>query len=222
MESKLEILQIIQVALFSIPTVYFLILGLFILLRPVTVLNRRWLLLVFLPLLMANPLAFAEADLQNGIPVVKDWAFWVLLGVDLVLAGGVLWFFRGYDIYGLSEAQVRDGLVKGLRAQGREVEVSQGARNTLLFRSQNATILNITQGEAAETIWLMARAGEVVLQSRSWTVMNQLRPILASLRSSQRESGSANLALGVLYLVLAVVFAVLTWIFFFEPRILVL
>lgn len=222
MDANLEVLQILQVALFTIPILYLLVLGLVILLRPVAVLNRRWLLLVFLPLLVANPLAFAEADLRNDVTVVSDWAFWVLVGVDLLLAGGGLWLFRGYSVYGLGEAQVRDGLVEALRAAGRTVAVSQGEQKTLLSKPQNVTTLTVTQGEAAGTLWLTARAGEVVVHTRSRVMMKQLRPALASVGKNQREGGSPNRALGMLYLVVAVVFAVLTWIFFFEPRILVL
>ncbi len=222
MDADLEVLQIVQVALFTLPILYLLVMGLVILLRPVAVLNRRWLLLVFLPLLVANPLAFAEADLRNDVAVVSDWAFWALVGVDLLLAGGGLWLFRGYSVYGLDEAQVRDGLVEALRAAGRTAAVSQDEQKTLLSKPQNVTTLTVTQGGAAETIWLTARAGEVVVHTRSRVMMKQLRPALASVGKNQREGGSPQRALGVLYLVVAVVFAVLTWIFFFEPRILVL
>jgi hypothetical protein len=100
--------------------------------------------------------------------------------------------------------------------------VSQGEQKTLLSKPQNVTTLTVTQGEAAGTLWLTARAGEVVIHTRSRVMMKQLRPALASVGKNQREGGSPNRALGVLYLVVAVVFAVLTWIFFFEPRILVL
>jgi hypothetical protein len=222
MDATLEVLQVLQVALFVIPTIYFLVVGLLTLLRPVIVLNRRWLLLVFLPLLVANPLAFVEADLRNDVVVISDWAFWVLLGVDLLLAGGVFWFFRGYSVYGLSEAQVRDGLVEALRAEGRDATAAPGERKTLLSQAQPATRLTLTEGASSETIWLFGRAGEVVIHARSRAVMKRLRPALAALRTHQDVGGDANRALGILYLVLAVVFAVLTWIFFFEPRILVL
>jgi hypothetical protein len=191
-------------------------------LRSVLVLSRRWLLLVFLPLLVANPLAFIEANLRNDVTVITDWAFWVLLGVDLLLAGGVFWLFRGYSVYGLSEAQVRDGLADTLRAEGRRVEVSQAERKTLLSRAQHVTVLTIGQDGAAETLWLMGRAGEVTVGSRSRAVMGLLRPALTALRAEPSADGTRSRALGILYLVLGVVFAVLTWIFFFEPRILVL
>ena len=48
-------LQILQVSLFAIPVIVLIALGLVILLRPVAVINRRWLLLTFLPLLVGEP-----------------------------------------------------------------------------------------------------------------------------------------------------------------------
>ncbi|MDY6872811.1 MAG: hypothetical protein SVR81_02425 [Chloroflexota bacterium] len=222
MDPNLEVLQVIQVALFVIPTVYFLALGLMIMLRPVLVLSRRWLLLVFLPLLAANPLAFIEASLRNEVAVVTDWAFWALLGVDLLLAGAVFWLFRGYSVYGLSEAQVREGLVTALRAAGWQVEASQAERKTPLSRAQQVTLLTIRRDGEAESFWLLGRAGEVTIGSRSRMALGRLGPVLAALRAHPDADSTPGRSLGILYLVLGVVFAVLTWIFFFEPRIFVL
>ena len=47
-------LQNLQLILFSIPVLYLLALGLLILFKPVTVLDRRWMLLAFLPILVDN------------------------------------------------------------------------------------------------------------------------------------------------------------------------
>ncbi|MCB2214362.1 hypothetical protein KQH50_03085 [bacterium] len=222
MDPNLEVLQVIQVALFAIPTIYFLVLGLLILLKPVVVLSRRWLLLVFLPLLVANPVAFAEANLRNDVAVVTDWTFWALLGVDLLLAGAVVWLLRGFSVYGLSEVQVRDGVTAALQAAGWQVDVSQAERKTLLSKAQQVTVFTVERDGACETFWLMGRAGEVTVRSRSRSVFGHLRPVLAALQATPASDGMQSRALGILYLVLGVVFAVLTWIYFFEPRILIL
>ena len=72
----------------------FLILGLLILLKPVLILHRRIFLLIFLPLLLANPLALLEEfSLPGEIPSL-DWRLVLVLVFDLGLIVAAYWFFQ--------------------------------------------------------------------------------------------------------------------------------
>ena len=212
-------LQILQVSLFAIPVVVLTILGLVILLRPVVVLNRRWLLLTFLPLLLANLAAIVMNDTQNGIATLPDWRFWAIAVVDLALAGGSWVWLRGMALYGLPQTQTETLCKEALEAQSYSVAARVGEKRTLLTTVPQVTILTVTLEDGAqEEIWFTSRAGEVVLRADSRRGMALLRGLLPRLRAHQTAYVFQAHVVGILYLVLALVLLVFGWIYFFEPR----
>ena len=212
-------LQILQVSLFSVPVIVLIVLGLVILLRPVAVINRRWLLLTFLPLLVANLLAAVVGDTQNGIDLLSDWRFWAMVVVDAVLAVGIGFWLRGVALYGLSMATAEALCKEALEAQGYSVTARIGEKRTLLTTVPQATILAVTIEGREEEFWLIHRAGEVVARTDSRRGMSLLRRnVLPILRSHQTPYVFQAHAMGVLYLVLAVMLLTFGWIYFFEPR----
>ena len=214
-------LQILQVSLFTIPVIVLIVLGLVILLRPVAVINRQWLLLTFLPLLLANLLATVMGDTQNGIAVLPDWRFWAIVAVDLVLAVGIGIWLRGAALYGLPLTRAETLCRDALEAQGYSVSPRIGEKRTLLTTVPQATIFSVTIEDGEEDIWLTSRAGEVLVRTDSRRGMTLLRQkVLPALRNHQTPYVFQAHAMGILYLVLAVVLLVFGWIYFFEPRLL--
>ena len=214
-------LQILQVSLFAIPVLVLIVLGLVILLRPVAVINRRWLLLTFLPLLVANLLAIFTNDTANGIAVLPDWSFWANVAVDLALAAGISFWLRGVAVYGLPltvvETLCRDALV----GQGIEVSARIGEKRTLLTTERQATIFTVVVGGKEEEIWLTSRTGEVVIQADSAQGRALAKQVIPILRNHQAPYAFQHHAVGILYLVLAAVLLVFGWIYFFEPRLVI-
>ncbi|MBG0770934.1 MAG: hypothetical protein H0S82_04460 [Anaerolineaceae bacterium] len=214
-------LQILQVSLFAIPVTVLIVLGLVILLRPVAVINRRWLLLTFLPLLAANLLAIVTNDTANGVATLPDWRFWANVTVDLALAAGISFWLRGFAVYGLPLTTVETLCRDALIAQGIEVSVRIGEKRTLLTTERQATIFSVNIEGKEEEIWLTSRTGEVVIQADSAQGKALAKQILPLLRNHQTPYAFQHHAVGILYLVLAVVLLVLGWIYFFEPRLVV-
>jgi hypothetical protein len=212
-------LKILQVSLFAVPVVALIVLGLVILLRPVAVINRRWLLLTFLPLLVANLLAAVVGDTQNGIALLPDWRFWAMVVVDVALAVGISIWLRGVALYGLPLATAEALCKEALEAQGYSVTARIDEKRTLLTTVPQATILTVTIEGREEEFWLTLRAGEVVVRTDSQRGMALLRQkVLPALRDHQTPYVFQAHAMGVLYLVLAVVLLTFGWIYFFEPR----
>jgi len=214
-------LQILQVSLFSIPILVLVILGLVILLRPVAVINRRWMLLTFLPLLLANLLAVVMGDTQNEIAILLDWRFWAIVAVDMVLAVGISIWLRGVALYGLELTRAKKLCREAIEAKGYTVSPKTGKKQSLLNTVPQASILSVTIEGREEDIWLTSRAGEVVIRADSRRGMSLLKQdVLPALRKVQTPYMFQAHAMGVLYLVLAVVLLVFGWIYFFEPRLL--
>jgi hypothetical protein len=212
-------LQILQVALFTLPILTLLIYGLIVLIRPVSVIDRRWMLMVFLPLLLANLLAIWENDSVNAVTALTDWRLWLILLTDVALSVGLTLGLRGVLIYGLTAADAAYLTMAALRKEGFEVESNSGEKRSVWAMPQKAEILSFqTEGETEE-IWFTSRAGEVLARMDSRRGMAALRKSLPAIRNVQTEYLFSAHAMGVLYLVLGVVLAVLGWIFFFEPRI---
>jgi hypothetical protein len=211
-------LQIVQVSLFAIPILVLVALGWMILRLPVTVMNRRWLLMTFVPLLLANLAAIVMNDSQNAIQVLADGRFWLIAAVDVALTVGIYLWLRGYSVYGLTLTQAETACREALEAQGLDVSVRVGEKRALLVTAPQATIFTVTLADGEEELWLTARAGEVVLRADSQCGMALLKDLLPSLRAYPAEYHFKAHSMGVLYLVLAVVLLVFGWIYFFEPR----
>ncbi len=216
-----QTLQIIQLVLFILPILTLFGMGGVILLKSVTIINRRWFLLIFLPLLFANPLAILENTLANPSRTV-DWRLWLILTADLALAVWLLLSFRGFMVYGLDSNETVELLKDLFQGQGLEVHLQAGKKRLLWGKTWDAKALTIDSQGQKKDIWIIERFHEVLVHTDSKVGLTRLKEILPSLRKIERPYAFKSHAMGVLYLVLGVVLAVLSWIFFFEPRLILI
>jgi len=86
-----ETLTAIQIGLFALPILSLFGLGVYLLLKPVNVINRRWYLLVIAPLLVANPIFVLEDTFNAEGSSSLGWRFWLVLMVDILLLVGITW-----------------------------------------------------------------------------------------------------------------------------------
>ena len=210
----IQTLQILQVILFSIPILTLLAIGVTILFRPVSILNRRWFLVVLIPLLLANTLTILAGDGDVNL----DWRAWLILGADLVLIAGAVWFSSGFIIYGLTPETVERIIADALSQIGFAVETRSTEKRDLFGKSRDARLLTAEQAGQTARLWITARFYEVLLRSEPQQGTKFLRQALPALRDEMVPYDFKTHAVGVLYIILALVFAILTWIFFFEPR----
>ncbi len=217
-----ETLQTLQLILFAIPVVVLMGLGAVILVRPVSVVSRRWFLGVFLPLLLANPLALLEDNVQVGGPAVFGWRFWVILIANLVMVVWIVYSFRGFTVYGLTQEEVLTHLTAMLTEQGGSVTSRQGERSSLMGKAREGRVLTFEYEGGVEEIWIAEHFYEVHIRAESAVGRRYLRGAFASLRKMQKPYNFSRHAMGILFNILAVVFAVFSWIFFFEPRLILI
>jgi len=213
-----QIIQVIQVILFCSPVITLLILGFVILIKPISVIDQRLFLVVFIPLLLANMLAVVEESLSNGNPLGNNWRFWLTLMVDISLILMVLFAFRGVLIYGMSAAQVEAALTQVFRGRGVLVRSHAVKRRTVLGGEQNARALDIHRSDQHKPIYIMDKVNEVLIQGLSRAAAADMSKALPDGESQGNAHQVQSHRIGVLYLVLALIFAVVVWIFFFEPR----
>lgn len=217
-----QTLQTLQLILFAVPVVVLIGLGVVILIRPVSVISRRWFLAVFLPILLANPLALLEDNLQVGGPAVFGWRFWVILIADLAMVVWIVYSFKGFTVYGLTQEEVLTHLTAMLTEQDRSVTTRQGERPSLMGKAREGRVLSFEYEGGIEEIWIAEQYHEVHIRAASAQGRRFLRGAFASLRKVQKPYNFSWHAMGVLYIILAVVFAVFSWIFFFEPRLILI
>ena len=209
-----QTLQALQVILFAIPTLVLAGIGVIILRQSVSLVNRRWFLAVLIPLLMANTLGvFTETG-----PVNLNWRTWLMLIANTVLTIGLLWVTHGIQVYGLSLETVEQVLTASLLQQGFSVNAHSAEKRDLWGRTSNARQLNVAKDERAYVFWITARFNEVLMRAERSTDAHILRQSLPALQEEKVPYEAKAHTVGVLYIVLALVFAVLTWIFFFEPQ----
>ncbi len=209
-------LQTLQLALFGLSILTLLTFGTLILARPVNVINRRWYLAVLLPLLLANPLAVLEEEALLTVSWTVDWRTWLVLAASIGLLIYFVVTLRGMVVYGLSLESVEEQLTAAWQAQGFTVTAQAGEN-----QAESRMLMVEFDGASAEIV-LSARFREVRIQPGSAAGQNTLRQALPALRDSEAAEGVTFHMAGVLYIVLAVVFAVMSWIFFFEPRLVLL
>lgn len=213
----MQILQILQVTMFTLSALSLLGIGLLILSRTVSIVDRRIYLLVFIPLLLANTLALFEG---NGVPL--NWRTWLILGADLVLIVGAIWLSRGFQVYGLNAEMAVDIVTETLRQQGYTVETKSAEKRDLWGRTRDACVLTAQKLNEEISLWIITRFNEVSIRTQQRSHTKYLRAALTALRQQEVPYDFKAHAVGVLYIILAVVFAVLTWIFFFEPRLILI
>lgn len=209
-----QVLQTLQVALFALPTLTLMVIGIVILRRSVSIVDRRWFLAVLIPLLLANTLSIAA---ENG-QLRLDWRTWLILAADVILISGAVWLSRGFQVYGLDLRQVEHILTDSLHTQGFSVSASSAEKQDLWGRTKNARLLTAVKAEQTHLFWVTSRFNEVLVLPERSPDANLFRRVLPALRAAQVPYDFKAHAVGVLYIVLALVFAVLSWIFFFEPR----
>lgn len=207
-------IQSLQVILFAVPVVALLAIGGVILHRPVSIVDRRGFLVILIPLLLANTLAI----LAGRGELHMDWRTWLILGADLVLIAGAVRFSRGFQVYGLTPETVEQILVNVLREKGFTVETVSTEKRDLWGKTRNAHLLSAGKAGQMHRFWLTARFNEVLIRAERWADTKHLHQALPALRVEKVSYDFKAHAVGVLYIVLALVFAVLVWIFFFEPR----
>jgi hypothetical protein len=212
-----QILQILQVILFSIPTLTLLGMGIVILSHSVSIIDRRIYLSIFIPLLLANTLALFE-----GAGIRLYWRTWLILGADLVLILGIVWFSHGFQVYGLTAEMAVIVMENTFRQQGYTVYTEATEKHDLWGRTRAAYLLTAQKTGEAHLFWIISRFNEVSIRAKKRTDTGHLHKALPALRQQKVPYDFKAHAIGVLYIVLALVFAVLTWIFFFEPRLILI
>ena len=211
-------LQILQLVLFFIPVGVLLALGILFLSRSVVILNRRWYLFVFIPLIFANPIAVIENSFVNDISIMGDWRFWLVVVVDIVLLVGGTFLFRGFQVIGLNASETMAVLKDFGKKRYTLVDLHTGEKRTLWGETRNAVILTVQDQEKRWDVWVMEKQGEVLLQGDSAGGNDLIKQVVPILRKIRKTYVLKDHVLGVLFIVFAVVLAVLGWIFFFEPR----
>ncbi len=214
----MEILANLQLILFSMPIVSFTVLGVFILLKPVAVINRRWYLAVVIPLLLANLLALIETNLGNNYSLAADWQFWLVVVVDIAMLIGSILVFRGFLIFGLTGSEIMEIMKQNFEAKQIVSRLHAGEKKSILGTPSRAIILTIEDQDTEREIWITESLGEVILRADSKNGFGLAREAMPELRRLKKPFIFKQHTMGILYIVLAVVLAVFGWIFFFEPR----
>ena len=209
----MQVFQTLQVILFSIPVLTLLGIGVIILSRAVSIVDRRIFMVVFIPLLLANTLALFEGD-----GIFFNWRIWLILGADLVIIIAILWFSHGFQVYGLKPEMVVDVMSETLRQQGYAVETRVAQKRDLWGRTRDACILTALKGDNKYPVWIITRFNEVSIRTQQRRDSGILHPVVTALHQQKVPYDFKDHAAGLLYIVLAVVLAVMSWIFFFEPR----
>ena len=215
-------LQILQLVLFSIPILYLLTLGLLILFKPVTIMDRRWMLLVFIPILVDNLLAIFGNETLSLAEILRDGYFWLILGVDLALGIGFALTLRGYVVYGLTPEQVEQALIQAMKDAGCPVDVAQGEWQSYWGRASEGRVITWETAGQSRSCTVTSRPSEVMIRAKSRHDLRQLEAFIRETRKIKGPYEFSQHAGGVLYLVLAVVLAVFGWIYFFEPRLILI
>lgn len=213
-----QTIQILQLILFIIPGIVLIAMGVVILVKPVSVIDRRWYWAVFFPLLLANPLALIEnSPIWPGIGPI-NWRVWLILAADIFLVIWIILTFRGYMVFGMNAGETQTLLEEALQSMGYMVKMRTGEKRALWGRTWEARILDVSRAGQSTEIWISERFNEVILRSDTAAGRAVLKAALPSLRQAEKPYNFKDHAMGILFIILAVVFAVLGWIFFFEPR----
>ena len=214
----LQALQIIQLILFLITILSLLLIGLLILSKPVSIVRRHWHLAVFVPIIIANLLAVLENQfiLENKISL--DGNILLILVIDLALLVGILYLFRGLAVYGLSSERVQALLLEYFDAHGLAWSEAEDEKKSLWGRTSDAIHITLASMGERGGIWIIDRYYEVLVQPGSRQAACLLKRFWQSAQMIEKKYDFKQHAVGILYIVLAFIFAVMSWIFFFEPR----
>lgn len=217
-----EILQILQIGFFALPVLGLLLLGVLMMIKPVLIFHRRLFLLILIPFLLANPLALIETYILPEDTPSPDWRLWLVLVVDILLVAVGYRLLSGWLVYGLSEEKIETTLQDRFEAQGWEFRSSSRTRSTWWGGKRPARYLEASRGDHALTFWLLSQGSEIRLEGTTQEADIHLHKALPTLRRVEKPDQSQEHLTGLLFIVLAVVLAVLAWIFFFEPRLILI
>ncbi len=129
---------------------------------------------------------------------------------------------RGFLVFGLSTGELEEVLTEGCREMGMQVTANEEEETLLLGGEETVHILHIEGGQETMEIKIRNRFNEITIQVEPRAETGRLRGIFPLLKDAKVASKCRSRATGVLYLILGLVFAVLGWIFFFEPRLILL
>jgi hypothetical protein len=173
-------------------------------------------------LLAANPLSLLEELAVPDTNATLDWRVWVILVADLVLAAAGILLLKGWLIYGRSEQETEQMLKAWCEKQGWLCDSQSTPRKTLWGGNRVATCVQITRESQVLTLWLIGQGDETRLEGETPAARALLRTILPELGRVEKPYLLQDHLTGVLYIVLAIILAVLAWIFFFEPRLILI
>ena len=214
----LQTLQIAQLVLFLLTPLSLLVIGLLILFKPVSVIPRIWHMAVFLPLIIANLFAVFENQLVLQNKITLDVNVWLLLIIDLVLTGAIVFSFRGWMVYGLNAERVQELLLSYFKEKGLVWTAERRERKNTYGRASDAIRISVQFVGKHGEIWIIDRFNEVLVQVDSRVGACLLKSLWSSFVKIEVSRSFKQRATGIIYIVLAVIFAVMSWIFFFEPR----
>ncbi len=213
--------MILTIILFAIPIVALLAMGTIILYRPVSVINRRWYLAIIAPLLAANPISLLGNLGGEGWSSSETLTLILILIADAAIITGFFWIFRGAVVHGLTEAETQQALKDLLEKEGHQVTLSTGEKSFLWARYPQARIIAFENSKISDEVWIAESVNEVVIRADSRNSHRLLTRTLPELRKIQKPYHFKDHAMGILYLVVALIFSALVWIYFFEPRLIV-
>lgn len=206
-------LQLLQVFLFSISIITLLGIGVLILVRAVSIINRRVFIILLIPFLLANSVALIESE-----SIFINWRTWLILGSNLVLSVGVIWYAHGLQVYGLCPEAIQMVVLEVFNQQGYTVDASTTKKRDFWGKTRDACMLTLQKGELQHQIWIVNRFNEVSIRTLRQHDSGILQSVIAPLKNQNVPYDFKAHASGILFIVLALVLAVLSWAFFFEPR----
>jgi hypothetical protein len=218
----LQSLQVAQLILFALPILALIGLGVTILIKPLAIINRRWYLMVVLPLLFANLVAIIENNLGRQHEVLADWLFWLILGGNAIFLVGSIWLFKGFQVFGLDGSIVISELMDVFNQKGYEAHLHIEERQNIWRESAQVLVLTIRGEGQVEDYFISEKVGEVSIRAKTKVGAIIIKECLRVLDAGETPYDLKWHAVGILFIVLAVVMAVLGWIFFFEPRLILI
>jgi hypothetical protein len=214
--------QLLQVTLFSLPIIALVVLGIVILVKPVVIIHRRWYLIVFLPMLLANLLPYLENVLSVEPAAGSNWRLWLIVAADLLLTGWIVHTFRGLQLIGLPAKDITHHMEQLLISEGYQVQLSTTKKEALWGSQSQTHVLIVSVENHNEEIRIIEKTNETILQIDSPNRASIFKSLLLNLRNSKVAYDFKQHAMGLLYIVLAMVLGVLGWSFFFEPRLILI
>lgn len=213
------LIPVIQVGLFAFSALVLFVIGFIILLKPVVILHQRWLILVILPLLLANSLSLF-LNISEGMALQpSDWRFWLVIAADIAIIVYLVRNLRSYEVHGLRAIRAADLLEQSWQSAGSPV---RRERQELSNWWGNSRTVDLLQIDESHSVSVSDYLNEALIRANNRETGQMLRSQFAELRAGKEARSPRLRPMGILYLVVSTVFAVLVWILFFEPRLILI